>query len=286
LKYGASSRERGFTRDEGVGIMQQQVKRLSLLLTTIALIAAMTSAADSDAVLGINVTPAKFEAAMTPGSTYNLPITVNNTSFSSTHILASLSDFGLNENGDYEFERAGTRPTSVLRWAAIKPREFDIPPNSIQQVQLTLTIPDDKNLSGEYAGVVFFQTRPERGKRGVMFSARVATKLYITIQGTEKIDGAITKMTSTKAPSGQMYRVLFKNTGNTHVYCRGDLIVQKNGSVVYQMPLPANLLVERGGERIIQALGKPLSPGTYQAIATVDYGGKTETGGEINFVVH
>ncbi len=284
MKRNALSRERGVSRGEALGIMQK-VKRFYSALTLLVLVAGMTATANSDAILGVTVTPGKFEAAMPPGTTYNIPITVRNTSFASTHILASLSDFGLTQNGDYEFTKAGERPNSVLRWAAIRPREFDMSPNTTEQVELSLSVPDDKSLSGEYAGVVFFQTRPQRGSHGVAFSARVATKLYITIQGTEKVDGAITKMTSTKAPSGQMYRVTFKNTGNAHVYCRGQLIVQKDGAVVYQVPLPDNLLVERGGTRMIQAVGKPLPAGNYQAIATVDYGGKTETGGEINFAV-
>jgi hypothetical protein len=50
--------------------------------------------------------------------------------------------------------------------------------------------------------------------------------------------------------------------------------------------MPDNMLVERGGVRMIELAGKPLEPGTYQAIATIDYGGKTETGGQINFEVH
>ena len=265
--------------------MLQQLKNFYVALTMLGLVAAMTATASSDAVLGVTVTPGKFEAAMPPGTTYNVPITVRNTSFASTHILASLADFGLSESGDYQFTKAGERPYSVLKWAAIRPREFDMAPNTTEQVELTLSVPDDKALSGEYAGVVFFQTRPQRGNHGVAFSARVATKLYITIQGTEKVDGAITKMTSAKAPAGQMYRVLFKNTGNSHVYCRGQLIVQKDGAVVYQLPLADNLLVERGGTRMLQTLGKSLPAGNYQAIATLDYGGKTETGGEINFAV-
>jgi hypothetical protein len=44
--------------------------------------------------------------------------------------------------------------------------------------------------------------------------------------------------------------------------------------------------VERDGERVLEASGKKLPPGTYQAIATIDYGGKTETGGAIAFDVH
>ena len=268
--------------------MMQKLYRLHApMVALVVLFGAVRATAYPDSLLGLTVTPGKFEAAMPLGATYNLPVTITNTSIASTHVLVSLADFGLNDKGDYEFAKVGSRPNSILKWAAIRPREFDISPNQSQQVQLTLSIPSDQSLSGEYAGVAFFQTRPQRGQGGgVAFSARVATKIYVTIQGTEKMDGAITKMTSVKAPGGQVYRVLFKNTGNEHVYVRGQLMVQKGGSVVEQLALPDNLLVERGGERVIQVQGKTLASGTYQAIATMDYGGKTETGGEINFEVH
>ncbi|HUA09003.1 MAG TPA: hypothetical protein VMA98_06980 [Candidatus Acidoferrales bacterium] len=264
----------------------QQLKRLiTLLVVALLLFGGSTTAGDSLG-LGIAVTPGKFEAAIPPGTTYNVPVTVANTTSSSVHILASLADFTLSQNGNYEFEKIGTSPYSLLRWAAIRPREFDIPPGTSQQVQLTIAMPPDTNLSGEYAGVVFFQTRPERGRGGVAFSARVAAKFYITVPNTVQINGAITKMTSTKASGHQLFRVLFKNLGNAHVYLRGQVIVQKGGSVVYQVPMTDNMLVERGGERLIEVDGKALEPGSYQAIATIDYGGKTETGGEINFEVH
>ena len=266
--------------------MMQKLKRCTAILAALLVLAgALTSRANS-VELGLQVTPGKFEAAMSLGTTYNVPVTVANTTTSQIHVLASLSDFGLNENGDYIFTRVGTRPYSLLKWASIRPREFDVPPGTSQQVQLTLVVPSDQQLSGEYAGIVFFQTRPERRQGGFAFSARVAAKFYVTIPNTVKIDGAIIKMASAKAPGGEMYRVLFKNMGNAHVYLRGQLTVQKGGTVVYQAPLADNVLVERGGERLLEVRGKTLGAGTYQAIATLDYGGKTETGGEINFDVH
>jgi hypothetical protein len=263
-----------------------QLNRLTtLLVCLVTLFGAMTANGDPIA-LGLTVTPGKFEAAIPLGSTYNVPITVSNTTQASIHILASLSDFTLSQSGNYEFERIGTSPYSLLRWASIRPREFDVPPGTVEQVQLTIAMPSDPSLSGEYAGVVFFQTRPERRAGGVAFSARVASKFYITVPNTVAIGGAITKMVSTKASGRQIYRVLFKNDGNAHEYLRGQLTVQKGGSIVEQVAMPDNMLVERGGQRLIEIAGKELKPGQYQAIATIDYGGKTETGGEINFDVH
>jgi len=263
-----------------------QLKRLKTLLAGLVLLFGAMTANGDPLGLGITVTPGKFEAAVPLGLTYNLPVTVANTSPTSVHIQASMADFALNQSGNYEFEKIGTSEWSLLRWASIRPREFDIPAGTSQQVQLTISMPSDPNLKGEYAGVVFFQTRPERHGGGVAFSARIAAKFYITVPNTVMLDGAITKMSSAKGRGSQVYRVLYKNDGNAHVYLRGQLTVQKAGNVVYQVPMPDNMLVERGGQRLIEVSGKALEPGDYQAIATIDYGGKTETGGEINFTVH
>ena len=47
--------------------------------------------------------------------------------------------------------------------------------------------------------------------------------------------------------------------------------------------MPASLLVERNGERLIEITGKRLAPGSYDAVAIIDYGGPRLTGGEVKF---
>lgn len=256
------------------------------ILVALGLALAMLPTAGS-AGLGVEVTPAKLEISVPSGATYNVPITVRNSTFDSVHIQASMVDFGVGLDGSYEFQKVGSRTNSLFRWASIRPREFDLAGGTVQQVQLTVQLPQSQNLSGEYAGIVFFQTRPPR-RRGmsVAFAVRVASKIYETIPGTVKLDGAITKMSASSGPRGETYRVMFKNTGNTHVYLHGQLTIQRGGTVVEQVALANGDLVERSGSRLLEVTGKRLEPGSYQAIATVDYGGKTETGGEIAFDVH
>ena len=263
-----------------------QIRRGVFSLIAVAVLALLPTKG-STVDLGIQVTPGKLEVSIPAGVTYNIPITVHSSSFDSTHVQATMVDFGVNVNGDYEFKKVGESTYTLMRWASIRPREFDLPPGTTQQVQLTISMPGDSKLSGEYSGMLFFQTRPQRrAGGGVAFSARVASKIYETIPGTVKIEGAITKMTTAKANGSQVFRVTFHNTGNAHVYARGLVIVQKGNSVVYQVAMPDNMLVERNGTRVIEVRGKQLDPGSYQAIATVDYGGTTETGGQITFDVH
>jgi P pilus assembly chaperone PapD len=261
-------------------MMQFRSLALAAALTVLLLLTPQRAPAD----LGLNVSPAKMELSMTPGSTYNIPVTVQNGTTTPTHIQATLVDFGVTQSGDYKVERVGTRNNSLMRWASINPREFDLEPNTTQQVRLSLAIPNSASLNGEYAGIAFFQTRPtRRAPNAVAFSVRIATKIYVTIPGTVKIDGAITKMSANGAHGPELYHVLFQNTGNTHVYVHGELDVRKDGAMVERIPVPGELLVERGGQRLIELTGNALPPGKYQAIATLDYGGKTMTGGEIVF---
>lgn len=245
---------------------------------------AALAAAPAPADIGINVSPAKLELSMSPGTATNIPVTVANGTTDATHVQATMVDFGVGESGDYQIERVGTRTNSLLKYASISPREFDLAPQTIQQVKLSLALPAH-GLEGEYAGIVFFQTRPPRVRNGaVSFSVRVASKFYLTIPGTVKIDGEISKMSQSKGAGHDTYRVLFKNTGNAHVYLRGEIAVSKDGAQVDRIQMPSEVLVERGGERLIEVTGKALSPGKYQAVATIDYGGKQMTGGEIVFV--
>lgn len=245
-------------------------------LAALVLLAPQPAPAD----LGLDVSPAKLELTMTPGTTYNIPITIHNGAENATHVQATLVDFGVANNGDYQIERAGARHYSLMRWASINPREFDLASGNTQQVRLSLALPKS-DLNGEYAGIAFFQTRPVRRAGAVALSVRVASKFYLTIPNTVKIDGAITKMTASSAPSGEMYRVLFKNLGNAHVYLRGQILVKKGSETVAQLPMPDEMLVERGGERLVEVPGKGLPSGKYMVIAMIDYGGKTQTGGEI-----
>jgi hypothetical protein len=244
-----------------------------------AMMLAFTLPAPAD--ISLDVSPLKFEFSMKPGNTYPIPVTVHNGGVDATHIQVTLVDFGVTPNGEYQFGRVGTHPYSLMKFASVNPREFDLPGNTAQQLRLSIALPSSEHMSGEYAGIAFFQTRAVRHAGAVALSARLGSKFYLTIPGTVKIDGAIAKMTAGTGPSGQVYRVLFKNLGNAHEYLNGVVQVRKDGATLQQIPMQPEMLVERGGERLIEVNGNALQPGKYEIVAMIDYGGKTQTGGEI-----
>jgi hypothetical protein len=261
-------------------------QRRGLLVALALALIALIPNPGATAGFGLEVTPGKLEISVPAGASYNIPISVHNASVEQVHVQASMVDFGVGPDGSYQFSKVGTKEYSLLKFATIRPREFDLKAGDTQVVQMTIEMPAG-NLKGEYSGIAFFATRPSRHPgEAVSFSVRVASKIYETIPGTIQIDGAVTKMTSATSARGQIYHVAFKNTGNAHVYIRGQLAIQQGSTVVDQVNLADGQLVERGGDRVLEVAGKKLPPGSYQAIATIDYGGKTETGGAIAFDVH
>jgi P pilus assembly chaperone PapD len=247
---------------------------------------ALSGASPVRAGMGIDVSPAKLEISMPAGAVYNMPILVRNEQAQSVHIQASEVDFSVDPSGNYAFDAPGTSKHSLMKWASINPREFDLPPGTSQQVRVTFNVPSGGTLSGEYAGIVFFQTRPERRRGAVSLSARVATKIYQTFPNTEKLGGAIDKMSVAMSSSQELYRVEFRNTGNAHVYLKGRLEVRKGADVVEKLPIDGQPLVERGGTRLLEIPGKKLDPGAYDVVAIIDYGGTSLTGGQLHVDAH
>src|ERR1700761_5886846 len=131
-------------------------RTLSILGATIVL--GLMTAAPSTADLSVDVSPAKYELQTQPGKQETFPITVRNTSPATVHIVASLVDFAVGRDGQYQFSPPGKSPYSLSKDITINPREFDIDPGSFTQVRFSVDVP--ANANGEYSNLVFFTTRP------------------------------------------------------------------------------------------------------------------------------
>jgi hypothetical protein len=65
----------------------------------------------------------------------------------------------------------------------------------------------------------------------------------------------------------------------------GRVEIRQGSQVVERIPFSQGLLVERGGKRLIDAGGKKLPPGSYSAVALIDYGGPNLVAGQTTFTV-
>ncbi len=257
-------------------------RNLIAAIATVLIVIASAYPATAD--LSLDVAPAKIEMQVAPGTTQTIPITVRNSGSAPMHIQTSMVDFGVTPGGDYTFTKAGSSRYSLAAWAQVNPREFDVPPNSFQLVRLTVNVP--QGIAGEYSGIAFFQTRPLRHEGGgISFSERVASKIYLYTGNSIRIDGQIDDIAVKQTSIGERFLVGFKNTGTAHVYLNGRIEIRKGNDVVARVPLQSQVLVERGGRRVIQAYSDNLPAGNYTALALIDFGGANLAGGQTAFSV-
>ena len=236
----------------------------------------------------MRVVPGRIDLQISPGITSSVPVTVTNTSDIPLHIVVTSGEFTIDDTQTYAYSPPSVQGNSLATWLAIRPREFDIAPQSFQQVEISVVVPG-RQLNGEYAGVVFFQTRPGRDSVhrgvGVAFAERYADKVYATVAGTGTRDGRVERVAADMVGNKERYRVAFRNTGNVHEYLNGRIEILRGGAIVQTLALPKNTLVERGGERNIEVTGERLVPAAYDVVAIVDYGAG-KTGGKIHLETH
>jgi hypothetical protein len=258
------------------------LQRLTVIFGAVVLgLLATTASAPAD--LSLDVSPAKYEFQLAGGKNTTIPILVRNNGSASVHIQVSLGDFLVERDGNYKFLPLGKGPYSMGNWIDVNPREFDLEPQAFKQVRFTVNVPG--GASGEYSGLVFFTTRPPRKPGGLAIAERVASKLYEIVPDTAKFAGEIDDVVVKPDASGEKYLVGFHNTGNAHVYLSGRVEIKSGSQVIDRVVLPKDMLVERNGSRMIEAVGKKLAAGSYSAIAFIDYGGPNLIAGQTSFVV-
>ncbi|MFN2462055.1 MAG: hypothetical protein ABR591_15480 [Candidatus Velthaea sp.] len=246
-------------------------------------ILAIAFPASSPADISLDVSPAKYELQVAAGRAETIPITIRNTSDGPVHIQTTLSDFMVARDGNYEFLPAGKARFSMANWVDVNPREFDLEPQTFKQVRFSVNVPS--GTAGEYSTLVFFTTRPSRKPGGLAIAERVASKLYELIPDSARFAGEIDDVSTKSDMAGQHYMVAFHNTGNAHVYLSGRVEIKQNGQVVDRVTMPKDMLVERDGKRLVDAAGKKLAPGSYSAVALIDYGGPNLIAGQTTFTV-
>ena len=232
--------------------------------------------------LSLDIQPARYEFAVDAGTSKTIPVTVRNLGTGPTHVVATLSDLAMNETGQVRFTAPGSIKYSAGRWSAVNPREFDLAPGAFQQVRYSVGVPSGAR--GEYTTLILFTTRPPRKPGGFGVAQSVASRMYV-VAGDADPAGTVGRLTTEPNATGRAYSVTFANSGTMHVYVTGYVEVTHDGTALERLTLPNSTFVGRGSTRVLTALGKTLSAGSYSAVAVLDYGGATRVAGKTSFVV-
>lgn len=232
----------------------------------------------------ISVTPTLYELQIPKGQSYTDAIRVVNVGKLDVMVKVYLSDFDFQANGNIRFPDAGTGKYSLADYVRLNPTSLQLEPGEEKFVRFTLTMPD--NLTGEYQGILFFQTLPKGIKtpapgKQVMVSTRIGAAIYAAVKNTAIHSSEISDIFFSQAhtpdnPSFH-YALLYHNNGNIHLRPTGKLkILDAAGKEVASTPVNENKTsVLRDSFRIFEGDFKnksELRDGSYKVVSEIDYG--------------
>lgn len=127
--------------------------KISLVIIFLLGLPLGTTSAASPATL--RVTPVIIPVSLTPHTTQNYQITLENLTGQPMPLRSNLSDFETTgEDGDYSFQDSHTNP--LLTWVSVSPGELIIPPYGRASVTVALKTPAKIPVGG-YFGMLFFE---------------------------------------------------------------------------------------------------------------------------------
>jgi hypothetical protein len=213
------------------------------LITAVAFVAWLPSAAPAAAQISVEVSPLRVELAAGPGSTTTQGIIVSNAGKDAVRVHARLTDWHLSRDGAPQFVGANENgPYSATSWFRLAPPEQVIEPGKDTTVRFSMTVPGDLQPGGYRTGVLF-EFGPAAGdpvgrSREVMFKSRIATLIYINI-GQPAVAAELSDL-SVRPVGAQLQAIAtVRNTSRRSVRTKGSLIVYgQGGQAVREVPVP------------------------------------------------
>jgi hypothetical protein len=178
------------------------------------------------------------------------------------------------------FWPAGKVAHSAHKLIAVVPSQFVLAPGKTQRVRLQVAVPTG-TAGGEYHGMVFFETGPQRTevkRRGatMLFNQRIGETIYVAVPPVRK-SATVKGLAYMPADKGQPPRIglALQNLGTVHVRGTAKLtIAQPDGQPVLELPVTDLTLLRESKRLFYLPLKAPLAPGRYRAWLSFDYGGE------------
>lgn len=225
---------------------------------------------------------AKVRLSIAPGESASGEITVDNPTSEIMSIRLYLEDWYYTKGGDgsKEFAPANTTSHSCASWIIFSPQEIELAPYGQKKISYTVKVPLEAK--GGYYATLFFETivgklTGAEAERGVDINLvfRLAALFYIEAEGTITRTGVFENLALEKdADSGNLaIKMDFRNTGNTDITVGGLFNIMDKKGFVYARGEFNNAYTFKGEmAKLSASLKKPLSPGKYDLILTLDIG--------------
>jgi len=241
--------------------------------------------------LALRVSPVEFNLKIPPGETKTLTFSVMNDTPSPQIYTFYAADWYRNEKGDNLFFENSTPKRienySCKDWIEISRARLEIPPDSAETVKFNLKVPPQAK--GTYWAIIFVEGMPRPVKhRGytVMAVPRIGLKVYQTPPGTAVKEGRVIGM-KLESDNPLAFSLTFENSGNCNLRPRGYIQIKDvRGKTVRKISISPFPILP-GFKRILHIKDKdtPLSPGVYQALGVIDYGGELRRSGAVVYEI-
>ncbi len=267
--------------------------RLATILITLS---AMMPAA-VPAFASFVASPMEHHLQVPAGGEGSARIIIRNTADSPMTLKLYLSDSNFDTEGREKDVDPGTVPRSCAPWVQLQDVLMEMAPGETRDTELRLKVPADAK--GSYWTKVYIEevggpapARTDDAERRfrVLMRQRVGIRIFQDVPGTQVLDAAVTGVkVGPSGGNGREISVKVANQGNALLRCHGHLEIRDHlGGVSEVIPLGSNgeFWVFPGKRRSLSAASNvPLSPGTYTALAVVDFGGEHLVAGEQIFEV-
>jgi len=212
---------------------------------------------------------------------------VTNTGGDVVQATIYLQDWSRAADGQQAFVPPSTLPHSCARFLEIFPLTLRLTPGATQAVRVALTSAD--TLTEACWSIVFVESSnpaPPRAGRQIRYVARIGVKVYVVPPGLTK-EGDVQDVAverhrpdSTGDTTGRDFVVTFRNTGGLPLWPHGTIEIRRPDNSVAATVEVVEFAVLPGDSRRLRVRVPALPPGSFVALALIDYGGADVAGGQ------
>lgn len=234
------------------------------------------------------VSPLQLFFNAEPGETQTKYIKIINHKSTSETFVLKLRDISIDSKGAQKYEEAGSMKNTLADFITISPSFFDLNPNEVQEVAISIQQPVDQ--FGSKWGVIQIGTAIEQtsfnADKGIAAGMSVTGRIIVDVfqtPGTNKTYKAtITNLSevTSEADSVRSFTMLVNNLSDIITNC-DVYLVATNISTAEEFYLPKNkyTLYPKSTQKTTLKLNTKLPKGKYSLAAILDYGSKTNLEG-------
>jgi hypothetical protein len=246
--------------------------------------------------LALRISPVEFDVVLPKATDTTFDFRMQNDEGEPLQIKVKLCDWIRGLNGANLFcDEAGEVPRSATAWTEIAPAQFELEPDQIQEIRVTLSAPaqaqDGSVLDGTYWTAIIVEAAPkEEGGGGtgteIVVKRRFAVKLYATIAGTGTRDGQVSNL-ERHGLNPLWVTFEFTNRGTLNLKGVSGRVEVRDvtGATLETIPVEPFPVLPGYTRRIAAASARPrgeaLPAGIYVVLAILDYGGENLVGAQL-----